>query len=207
MYTRLASEPGGGAIMEAWIIAVLALLQPQLRLKQRNAVARYAPFSVEEVLVGIRHADADVVLAVADLLDLDIPRAQGNHYDLLVSGTVVLVVKAAGGLALRAITVTDAAAVLRGIGVHRPVAADFLKIRGCLILRGSSSSRERDSGVPANSRTLKSPRRGGRIIPEGSSLTLHMPAMHMSLVPTLQGVPSRAASPQGTITLSSVSVQ
>lgn len=34
-----------------------------------------------------------------------------------------------------------------------------------------------------------------------------MPAMHISLVPTLHGVPSRAASPHGTITLSSVSVQ
>jgi hypothetical protein len=38
-------------------------------------------------------------------------------------------------------------------------------------------------------------------------LTLQMPLMHMSLVPTLHGVPSITDSPHGTITVSSVSVQ
>lgn len=40
-----------------------------------------------------------------------------------------------------------------------------------------------------------------------TELTLQMPDMHISFVPILQGVPSAAESPHGTIKVSSESVQ
>lgn len=40
-----------------------------------------------------------------------------------------------------------------------------------------------------------------------SKLTLHIPEIHTSLLPTLHGVPSKACSPQGTITVSFTSLQ
>lgn len=40
-----------------------------------------------------------------------------------------------------------------------------------------------------------------------SKLTRQMPDMHISFVPILQGVPSAAESPHGTINVSSESVQ
>lgn len=104
----------------------------QLKIFRSGARARtyvYAPFSIEEVFVGIWYADTDIILAVTDLLDLDISRARRDDNDLLVSRTIVLVVNAAGGLALSAVAVTNTAAVFGSFGIYRPVAADFLKIR------------------------------------------------------------------------------
>lgn len=88
----------------------------------------YVPFSIQEVLVGIRYADADVILAIANLLDLDITRAERDDNDFLVSRTVVFVVNTAGCLALSTITVTDTAPILRSFGIYSPITTDFLKI-------------------------------------------------------------------------------
>lgn len=88
----------------------------------------YAPFSIQEIFVRIRHADADVILAITDLLDFNVSRARWYNNDFLVSGTIVFVVNTAGSLALSTVTVTNTAAVFRSLGIHHPITTDFLKI-------------------------------------------------------------------------------
>lgn len=88
----------------------------------------YAPFSIQEILVRIRHADADVILAITDLLDFNVSGTGWYDNDFLVSGTIVFVVNAAGSLALSTVTVTNTATIFRSIGIHHPITTDFLKI-------------------------------------------------------------------------------
>lgn len=101
---------------------------PRAAWKLSDLRQQYAPFPVQEVLVGIRHADADVIRALTGLLDLDISRASRNHDDFFVSQTFAFVVEAAGGLALSTVTVTDTATVFCSVGIHGPIATDFLRI-------------------------------------------------------------------------------
>lgn len=97
----------------------------------------YAPFSIQEILVGIWHADADVIFAITDFLDFYVSRAGWYDNNFLVSGTIVLVINAAGSLALSTVTMTNTATVFRSIGIHHPVTTDFLKIKIKLNLKTS----------------------------------------------------------------------
>jgi len=86
----------------------------------------YAPFSIQEILVRIRYADANIILTIPDLLDFNISRAGRYDNDFLISGTFVFVVNATSSLALSTVTMTNTAAVFRSIGIHHPITTDFL---------------------------------------------------------------------------------
>lgn len=89
------------------------------------------PFSVQEVLVEVGPSDANIILAVSDLLDLDVPGTFGYDDYLPVSGTLVFVVRASDGYALGAVAVAYSALVLRGVRVHGPIASDLLRVYNC----------------------------------------------------------------------------